>query len=297
MTQKQGWHPQSPWVDPRALIGSVLAHALLFIGLLQLSQSMIQELATRSTGNRPLRTEVESIPIQKLDSAGEAETKAEGDWVAADLLPTPDTKREAGDYLNEQSTIQNPGGSENAAETSGQGSGRGTKAVFASVKDEARSYAYVIDSSGSMREPGYLAWAKQELLQSLSRLPQNATFAVIFYNAEQHMITQGLELVTPENVERLRLNLDKIEADGSTRPRPAIEAALALGPEVLFLLTDGQDLSLTDVERLQDRISRSRIHTLELGGRPWNGQGSERALEKLARITGGTYHHIDVRSP
>jgi hypothetical protein len=91
--------------------------------------------------------------------------------------------------------------------------------------------------------------------------------------------------------------MEGIVADGSTRPRPALEAALALRPEVVFLLTDGQELNLDDVERLRDRAQETRIHTVELGGRTFANQAGERALERLARVTGGTYRHVDVRSP
>ena len=292
-----GQHPRSPWRDPRALLGSLLVHAVLIALVSWLSWTVVHSQVPVSGRTGPVFAEIEPPEIPSLDHAGEGggapgalgqnpanQTENVGDSVTSGMAPSG------------RVSLAGQGGGGGTGGGSGGGTGGGTGTAFEVAETQARSYAYVIDCSGSMGQPGSLEWAKQELVLSLARLPQEARLAVIFYNAESRMLSQGLEPATPEAVARIELQLPTIKADGSTRPRPALEAALALSPEVVFLLTDGQDLNFADVERIQSLTAGARIHTIELGGRSFSGQAGERALEHLARVTGGKYRHIDLQS-
>jgi hypothetical protein len=274
------------------LLGSGAVHALL-IGLVLLAAAGAHRSVPLARSG-PVYTVVEPIDNRAERPEGEA-----GGGSEPPVRERPDDDRSS---PRNTSALGAPDPTSEAADEgsgsgggSGPGSGAGTS--FFEANDNGQSYVYLIDRSGSMRQYGSLELAKREVLASLARLPETVRVAVLFYNADTEQLTQGLEPATPEAKARIERKLGPIVADGSTRPRPALEAALALRPEVVFLLTDGQELSLDDVERLRDRAQGTRIHTVELGGRTFQHPAGERALERLARVTGGKYRHVDVRSP
>ena len=75
------------------------------------------------------------------------------------------------------------GGGVGGGSGGGAGRGIGPGTQFFGARDHARSFAYVIDCSGSMATRHSLDVAKRELLASLSQLAPDAQFAVIFYNS------------------------------------------------------------------------------------------------------------------
>ena len=86
------------------------------------------------------------------------------------------------------------GGGGGAGGGSGGGAGRGIGpgTQFFGARDHAHSFAYVIDCSGSMATRNSLEVAKREMLASISQLPPDAQFAVIFYNLQARMLTDPL---------------------------------------------------------------------------------------------------------
>ena len=142
--------------------------------------------------------------------------------------------------------------------------------------------------------------AKRELLSSLGQLPPDARFAVVFYNLNPNIFPDasgrpGLMPATAANKDRVRTRLAAIEPDGGTRPRIALESSFDFQPEVVFLLTDGQELTYDDVKILRGEVGESRIHAIEFGGGP-PPAGGPTPLQELAAATGGTYRHVNVRS-
>lgn len=136
--------------------------------------------------------------------------------------------------------------------------------------------------------------AKRELAASLEQLPPDARFAVVFYDLAPEILLGdgGLALASGANKERVLARLPRIVADGGTDPSKALEAAFALGPEVVYLLTDGRDLTGEDVGRLSGGAAPPRVHVVEFGSSP-SPEGS--AIARLAAETGGTYRLVDVR--
>ena len=196
---------------------------------------------------------------------------------------------------------------------------------FFELRDRAQFVVYAIDCSGSMATRNSLDVAKRELLTSLSQLPADAQFAVIFYALEPHILSddqghQGLMAATASNRKRVQSQIAKIEPDGGTDHMTALRASLALKPEVIFLLTDadlmtngdvneilaamgktpkqgeaaGRDL-MTAIRAFMDSFRRpteTRIQVIQLGRGPEVGQ--QAPLRRLATTTGGTYLYLDV---
>src|SRR5439155_23531032 len=91
------------------------------------------------------------------------------------------------------------------------------------------------------------AWAKgaAELRASLEQLPATARFQVICYSTGAAPLVGRInELVpaTPDNLRRAAAALDALEPLGSTRHRAGLTPALNLRPDVLYFLTDDDDL-------------------------------------------------------
>jgi von Willebrand factor type A domain len=191
------------------------------------------------------------------------------------------------------------GGGGGAGGGSGGGAGRnvGPGTQFFGARDHAHSFAYVIDCSGSMTTRNSLEVAKRELLASVSQLPPDAQFAVIFYNSQARMLRdsqghQGLMLATESNRARMQTQLTAIPPDGGTNHMLALRKALGLKPEVIFFLTDAEDMTRADVEEILTEVGPTRIQAVEFGSGAEAGHRS--ALTGLATKTGGMYRYIDV---
>src|ERR1700754_1935338 len=109
---------------------------------------------------------------------------------------------------------------------------------------EARGtkFVYVFDRSGSMSEyhGRPLRAAREELIASLADLDDRNQFYVIFYNEEPRLFQVGsvkgcLLFATPDNKQAANDFIAGIQADGGTDHMAALEIALRLHPDVIFL--------------------------------------------------------------
>ncbi len=156
------------------------------------------------------------------------------------------------------------------------------------------SVVYVVDRSASMGLGGALATARRELLASLRQLPVEARFQVIVYNGAPETLLPPdgtLAPATAANVARAAAALEECGPAGATRHQPALVAGLRLRPDVLFLLTDADDLSDDDLAAAaRANTARTVIHTVELSTEH-RGQPAM-PMQRLARAHGGTYQAI-----
>lgn len=111
---------------------------------------------------------------------------------------------------------------------------------FAGVRaDHARRVVYVVDASGSL--VGALPIVIDELSRSLRSLAPEQQYAVIFFQRNEALMAppnDRLALATPEQIERtLRWIRQRIVPAGRSNPMRAIESALRLRPDALFLLS------------------------------------------------------------
>jgi hypothetical protein len=156
---------------------------------------------------------------------------------------------------------------------------------------------YVIDHSISMGPHGALRLALRELLASLRRLPDGTQFQVVLYNhhaetlcIRHHFDLAVLDATTREEVAQAVANL---RANGGSNHRAALNQALNFQPDVLFLVTDGAELSAAEVNALtllnQGRNQgRTAIHAVELS----HGRPADSPLRRLASANGGTYRCV-----
>ncbi len=169
------------------------------------------------------------------------------------------------------------------------GTGKDTTAFF-QIATQGKAIVYVIDRSGSMGSDGCLAAAKRELLGSLEQLPSSVRFQVITYNRSALPLCihgqSGLTFATAENKRCVARLLEQLHAEGGTDHVSALKQALALDPDVIFFLTDADDLRAEEVRKIAFlNHGRSVIHAIGLG------RGC-RVLQALAEENQGLYQSV-----
>ncbi|MCS6852879.1 MAG: hypothetical protein NZ700_17100 [Gemmataceae bacterium] len=172
--------------------------------------------------------------------------------------------------------------------------------TFFDVPAQGRSVVYVIDRSASMGQHGRLSAARRELRRSLEQLPETALFQILVYNRHVEPLRingrASLWLASPSHKECAFAFLDVLVPEGGTEHLPALRAALALHADVIYYLTDADDLRPEDV-RLITALNRGRsaIHAIELTAR--HRCHEDMPLRRLARENRGTYLGVDLTSP
>ena len=321
---------KSPLTDPRAVVCSLLVHlAILAIASL---------LAVRGGGpgggdSAPGRSMTGDLDPTDNKAAGESGgTSGDPEGRAADLsaeagIPAPPSSSPAADALLSEvlptrdraeatsETLPGPstsglgmlnaagsgdgGGAVGTSLTGGSAKGTGPGTEFFGMKDQARSFAYVIDCSGSMTARNSLEVAKRELQDSLAKISPDARFAVVFYNLDARVFTDqlgqsGLMEANPSNKARVKSLLANVQPDGGTDHMLALRTAFGLHPEVIFFLTDADLMTRQDVAELVAVAGKTRIQAVEFG--QVSGLGGSAPLKLLAKSTGGSYRYIDVNS-
>lgn len=115
-----------------------------------------------------------------------------------------------------------------------------------STGGDARDIVYVVDASGSMISA--MPTVKAELKRSLSALGPTQRFCVLFFQSDRRagltylssadaLGVPGLARASRRNLERVSRWIDGIVPDHRSDPIPALEAALALRPDAVFVLS------------------------------------------------------------
>jgi len=278
---------------------SLLAHAALAI---------LFWLATGRQGaerDRPMQIDT-LVHERELDvmvmAIEESLAGSHGSGAAVKPLPVVPTLTAAPHSPPVQTAPSVPNTASAASPSSGTGDGASAGAgaaatTFFDVPAQGRSVIYVIDRSGSMGAGGRLDLARREVLASLQKLAPEVRFQVIAYNrfAEPLRIAGHSDLLaaTPENKQQTAAVLAGLLPEGGTEHLQALKQALLLQPEVIYFLTDADDLHPDQVRALT-RLNHGRtaIHTIELTG--VNRDRADMPLHVLARENGGKYRAVEV---
>jgi hypothetical protein len=162
------------------------------------------------------------------------------------------------------------------------------------VPPTAGSIVYVLDRSVSMGIDRKLDFARRELIASLRRLPASVRFQVIEYNSDARTLVidgqRDLLPIEPAIVAKAISLLQAIEAAGKTNHRAALLCGIGLHPDVLYFLTDADDLKPEEVVSVTRWNQRTVLHTIELTRRRTTQPDSP--LARLARDNHGTYRRV-----
>lgn len=198
-----------------------------------------------------------------------------------------ESNRSTGDSAS--ATDQSAGGAAGAENSNGI-----RRAIFETAAP-ARKIVYVVDRSSSMGLNSALECVKRELLRSLARLPADVQFQVVLYNRRAEALAFGaapaLVPATEANKQKAAVQLQTVNPEGSTDHLAALRLALSYEPDVIYFLTDADDLTPAQVRTVtQLNRGRSAIHTIELTTANLNRL--DMPLQVLARSNRGTYRVV-----
>ncbi len=180
------------------------------------------------------------------------------------------------------------------------GFGGNGETTFMNIVGVGKSFVYVIDTSSSM-EGGRIRMAKTQLKASLRLLQPNQKFAVLFYNEYieklklRRVAEQPMYFASDVNKQLALQQIETVTPDRGTDHYPALTDALALKPDVIYFLTDGEEpaLSPAELRDIQTLAGTTTIHVIKFGdGRVTTTTTSW--LEKLARQCSGEFRELEV---
>jgi hypothetical protein len=121
----------------------------------------------------------------------------------------------------------------------GGGNGAGPRSSFLGVGGNARRVVYVCQASGSMIS--LYGDLRHKLEESIDALRPIQSFDVIFFaDQDTFVFNRGaLVMASPDNKRKAYDFIDHVVTHGQTNPIEAINTALALKPELMYVLTDG----------------------------------------------------------
>lgn len=171
--------------------------------------------------------------------------------------------------------------------------------LFGGAASRGRTFVFAIDRSQSMGADGIGAIdaAVDELSNAVGGLDRTNRFQIVAYNRDLVFLDGQRKLLpkTPEAAEKTKRFVDSLAAFGPTEHRRALLSALALSPEVIYLLTDGGDPGLTDAEISQvARIagSKTTVHVVCFGEKEMSA--SAKSLQALAEACRGSFTYVDL---
>ena len=148
----------------------------------------------------------------------------------------------------------------------------------------------------SMGFHGAFVRARREVLASVRRLRPDTHFQIIAYNRDAEPLRingrYGLLASDENTIRQVAEAVTALRPAGGTNHGLALRRTLALHPDLIYFLTDADDVSLDDVRTAAHLAGRRTIiNTIELnGGRAGPTDGP---LHKLAADNGGTYRRLD----
>jgi len=172
----------------------------------------------------------------------------------------------------------------------GTGPGGPDSGIFTQVPRgvEAGRIVYLVDRSGSMTDA--FDYVKLELKRSIRELPPHKQFDVIFYAAGPALEMPARRLVSATQASKQRAFefIDEVVPQGETDPTEGLQRAFAVGPDLIYLLTDGEF----------DKGVVGQVKALNVGGKVTVNtigflyRGPEEVLKRIAAENHGQYKFV-----
>ncbi|TWU15168.1 VWA domain-containing protein [Allorhodopirellula heiligendammensis] len=189
------------------------------------------------------------------------------------------------------------------APSESQGKLRLTNGEYYGIELNAGRMLFVIDRSGSMREPAYhetrLQSAKRELIRALDQLSPDAEFAIMLFDTEIQSWRNKLTPATQENKLHAIEFVKGIEIGDRTNTHGVLTESLRFDDqlEAVFVLTDGRPtagVTISPQVIIHDIVGRNhmrhlKFNTIGIGVNPTTSE----FLKTLATETGGEYRRVD----
>ncbi|MAB59861.1 MAG: hypothetical protein CMO46_04880 [Verrucomicrobiales bacterium] len=257
-------------------------------------------------------TQTDTPQVEKKDFAKKVQKKPQPAQSAARIDPISSTAVAAISVPSFEDPVIDPLGigtdfGRGFGSGKGDGDGGGGTSTFFGGTAKGNRVVFVVDFSASMiREAGgvRLQMLKQELVKSISKLPKDMSFQVIYYSTAPWLGGESLytaptrfpdkaedripwSKATKEGIASAVNNIKSAKPEGATLWRDPLELAFAMRPVpvVVWLLSDGEAQDAEEVVNKMKQINPSKIPIntigLEVPGRAFG------YLVEISKITGG----------
>ncbi len=274
-------------------VGILLLLASFFIASPKKQELVI--LSTPSTSESVVEEftiEPETIEITEPTELEEAEASP-----AEEVMPETAVAEAAPNFLAAVSgeAIKPPAAPAKPAPIPGDGmaSAKGKPTIFGS-KFAAINYVFVIDNSNSMTK-GRFETALIQLMLTVNQLTPKQRFYVIFYSDTSYGMmhpntVRSLVPATPQNKLRLGQWLNTVPLCLRTNGKAAIQAAIDLNPDMIYVLGDGAFTDKAAQHFASNPHPRIVINTLGMEVDAKNAK----EFQLLATSHRGTYRDVGV---
>lgn len=183
----------------------------------------------------------------------------------------------------------------------GGGGGLGSVELFG-AHDEGRRFLYVIDRSFSMTTNDAWRAAVTELVTSLGKLTPGMEFQVVFYSDDPFVLDlpgrdERMVSVNEKNLAAARDEIREMKPQGGTNHKKALQRALKLRPDIIFLLTDAEDIDNAVIRELTRENQKrggpkAKIHVILFHHE--TGRAPNDMIKRLADANHGSFRVIDT---
>lgn len=300
------------WALSPAVLWSTGLHALGLLGMSAYVIHLATKTETMAIVASPYDTETVAM-VTPLEMEPLDEPQLEPNPVSAvapslnaNLASEVSTQVSIPTAMLESLAGQGPATATSIAEATGAGQAMGNPAMsaqFFGVQATGNTFCYVVDNSASMKRDSAFEAAKSELIRSLSTMKPKQRYYIFFFGEEvQRMVLNGNQpeefpvYATPENIQKTLSWVSRVKIQGGAPPNDALEAAIEMDPDGIFLLFDGDTsvdvaANLRKTNRTQDIISgetpRVSIHTIG-----FYTQEFEPLMKRIANENRGTYRFV-----
>lgn len=196
------------------------------------------------------------------------------------------------------------------SDTPGEGQQAGV-VYFYGIRTSSKRVVFCLDVSGSMewslagqneKGPPRLDKAKEQLLQALNTLPEDAQFAIVVYGTDVKTWKKSLEPASAKNKASARKYVEDLKPEGATNIFDALVTAMEIaappakgrepGADTIFFMTDGQPTHgrVTDPHQILDEVTRrNRVLGVTLHTVGVSKDQNAAFLLNLAKRNGGRY--------
>jgi len=156
----------------------------------------------------------------------------------------------------------------------------------------SRETIFVIDTSGSMGGES-IRQARAAVSIALESLRPEDAFNVIEFNSVHRALFPTSRPASTEAVVQAQEWVERLQADGGTEMRSALEAALQVGSEsravrqVIFVTDGAVGNESALISLIEERLDKSRLYTVGIGSAP-----NAHFMTKAAQFGRGTFTYI-----
>lgn len=166
--------------------------------------------------------------------------------------------------------------------------------LFVRPPAQARRLTYVCDMAGMIQ---MFVGARRELINTIDRLPENYSFGLILVEPRNCLALSDESLpATDKNKKAMEDFLEHVKPQAQTDALPALKAAFAQKPDVIYFLARGSFEDNSRVLRAFRELNsdhRVQINTIWYRGENEDDEPAVKLLKTIAKENQGEYRRVN----